>query len=55
MVWLAQGPGNDFYLGGALVIRKMKFSQFWKFLLYNTSILGGAPAPSSQAPDHEFF
>ena len=23
-----QGPGNDFYLGGALVIRKMKFSQF---------------------------
>ena len=40
-----QGPGNDFYLGGALVIRKMKFSQFWKFLLYKTSILGGAQAP----------
>ena len=40
-----QGPGNDFYLGGALVIRKMKFSQFWKFLLYKTSILGGLGPP----------
>ena len=36
MFWLAQGPENDFYL----VIRKMKFSQFWKILLYKTSILG---------------
>ena len=42
---LEQGPGNDFYLGGALVIRKMKFSKFSKFLLYKTPILGGARAP----------
>ena len=40
-----QGPGNDFYLGGARIIKKMKFCPFWKFLLYKTQILGGARAP----------
>ena len=56
-IWYWQGPGNDFYLGGALVIRKMKFSQFWKFLLYKTSILEEARAPPvpRPLPEHDFL
>ena len=30
----------------------MKFSQFWKILLYKTSILGGPGPPGYQAPDY---
>ena len=40
-----QGRGNDFYLGGARLIGKIKFGQFSKILLYKSSILGGARAP----------
>ena len=40
-----QGWRNDFYLGGARVIRKMRFCEFSKILLYKSPILGGARAP----------
>ena len=45
-----QGQGNDFFLRGARLIRKMMFCEFSKILLYKSSILRGARAPWSPAP-----
>ena len=50
-----QGRRNEFYLGVAQIIRKMKFCEFSKFLLYISPILGvawpGCPGyPGSAAP-----
>ena len=41
-----QGQGNDFFLGGARLIRKMKFWQFSKILLYKSWIQGGPAGPT---------
>ena len=43
--WTLQGRGNDFFLRGAQLIRKMMFCEFSKILLYKSPILRGARAP----------
>ena len=44
-----QGLQNLFCIGWARIIRKIKFWEFSKFLLYKYSILGG-PAPGPPCP-----
>ena len=39
-----QGRRNNFYLGVARIIRKMRFCEFLNFLLYKSPILGVARA-----------
>ena len=41
-----QGRGNDFFLGGGLTNKKMKFWQFSKILLYKSWIQGGPAGPT---------
>ena len=48
-----QGPRNDFFLGGARIIRKIRFFEFSKFLLYKSLIL--APPPYSAAPGDDIL
>ena len=46
-----QGRRNEFYLGVAQIIRKMRFCEFSKFLLYKSPILGVARAtPATPVP-----
>ena len=51
-IQITQGRRNRFCLGGAQIIRKMRFCEFSKILLYKSPILGVAQAgyPGSASP-----
>ena len=44
------GAEERFLPRGARVIRKMRFCEFSKILLYKSPILGGGPAPPGPPP-----
>ena len=49
-----KGQQNEFYLGVARVIRKMRFCEFSKYLLYKSTILVGPRPPCPDAPEYLF-
>ena len=46
----AQGPGNDFYVGGARIIKKWNFAHFENFYLIKSQFWGGAGPPAPPGP-----